>query len=157
MDVSNYASALHLDNLQKGTDSFELRLWRWPILGDVNTVTTLKYADSRWQLFETSYYRHFENDNPLKLIIDSSFYVRLPIADSFELISKLSAINISSLPEQKDISGFDDYVSDGAYYLLEYATKGFYKTLSYHNPANYPDSQNIRFAKLVRLLRKPLK
>ncbi|NNV57142.1 hypothetical protein [Limnovirga soli] len=148
--LSDQALKLSLTQLNKGVDSFEMRIWVGSMFVEHDLIL-LKYSDTSWQTQRIRYFKsedgvmHFKNENVVKPTIT------LPL-----LIDSLKIFQIEKLISQEQIPNFVDNVADGVTYNLEIATKGSYKLLTYHCPEHYSKTEinNKKFLDLILLVDK---
>lgn len=146
---SEQALKLNLAPIDKGVDSFEMRLWVGSMFVEHDLID-LKYTDTCWVAQKIRYYKsedgltHFKHEkiNPgisLKLLIDS-----------------LKQVQLDKIISQEEIPNFVDNVADGVTYNLEIATKGTYKLLTYHCPEVFSKTEinNKKFLDVVFLVDK---
>jgi hypothetical protein len=151
---------LNFSQIEKGVDSFELRLWSSVATTDFNFLTILKYSDSTWHLTETRYWIENVKNYPnadLMMLDSSKTKLNFPTRSFEKIIDSIESFRIDLIPSQHQIAGFMDKTADGAYYTLEVATKRYYKLLSYHNPKYYEDSSNKRVVELLNFLERDLR
>ena len=158
-DSLNYKQAkinttlLNLSDIDKGSDSIEIRLWSILAMTDLRFLTDLKYSDSTWGLTETTFWDAFSSDNSnAKLTeLDSSVTKRKrPSIDFEKIIDSINYFQIQTLPSQHEIPNFVNRAADGVSYTLEISTKDYYKIVSYDNPNVYNDSSHRKFLKLLK-------
>ena len=125
---------LNLPQIYKGVDSFEVRIWNFGMLSPWHVVT-LRYFYDKWILCNYTYQVNGKN------MVDSSgvFCKQINPAVAIEIENTLTKDSILNLPSQREIPNFKDNSADGDTYFIEIATKGFYKSLGYHNPQYYND------------------
>jgi len=147
---------LNYSSIENGVDSLEIRLWTSLGHTDLNLVDILKYENNNWHYSQNRYWYSGDANFPnkgSKMFLDSAEIKspKLDLAFS-EIIAKLKAIDLRTLPSQSQITGFSDNIADGEYYDLEVATKNYYRHLFFHEPRRYSDSVNQRFSRLIKLL-----
>jgi hypothetical protein len=155
--LSNKALALNIPQINKGVDSFELRIWHGMTIAQPKHLITLKYQNSKWHLFETNYWIRYEweNGSPQDVIFDSSFVQSLPIPFNISsLVDSIFHFGLDSFPSQHEIPEFRDRVADGMFYAIEIATPQYYKALAFSNPERYTDAYNRRITQLLISLKK---
>ena len=144
------ATKLNLPSIEKGVDSFEMRIWVGSIFVE-HELIILKYSDTSWQTQKIRYYKsedgvtHFKNEKIIKPTLS------LPL-----LIDSLKQINLDKFISQEEISNFVDNIADGITYNLEIATKGSYKLFTYHCPEHFAKNEinNKNFLDLLLLVDK---
>ena len=147
--LSDQALKLNLTQIDKGVDSFEMRIWVGSMFVEHDLIV-LKYADTSWLTQKIRYYKsadgvtHFKNEK-IKPTIS------LPL-----LIDSLKQMHLDKLLSQEQIPNFVDNVADGVTYNLEISTKGKYKLLTYHCPEHFAKTEinNKKFLDLVLLVDK---
>ena len=157
--TQNKTTILNLSQINKGVDSFELRLWCSMAITDLKFVTILKFSNSNWQLTETRYWidniNRYPNDD--LMILDSSFTKKLVPRISFaDIIDSINYFCLGVIPTQNKISGFIDRTADGISYTLEVASKNCYKILSYNNPKYYMDDNHKRINSVLKFFQRNL-
>ena len=149
----NYnTNLLNFSRIDKGSDSFELRLWSSFAMTDLRSVIILKFYHSEWSLTETTYWVNLNTGNPKGTleILDSSVTKRKEPAMAYSMIvDSINHFQLNDLPSQQEIPGFADRTADGTTYTLEIATKNYYKIISYRNPKFYDDLSHKKFLKLL--------
>jgi hypothetical protein len=146
---SDQATKLNLAQIDKGVDSFEMRIWVGSMFVEHDLII-LKYADTSWLTQKIRYYKsedgviHFKNEKIKPTIT-------LPL-----LIDSLKQMHLDKLISQEQIPNFEDNVADGVTYNLEISTKGNYKLLTYHCPEHFAKTEinNKKFLDLVLLVDK---
>lgn len=146
---SDQALKLNLAPIDKGVDSFEMRIWVGSMFVEHDLII-LKYSDTSWLTQKIRYYEsedgvtHFKNEK-----IKPTISLQL-------LIDSLKQIQLDKLVSQEQIPNFVDNVADGVTYNLEIATKGNYKLLSYHCPEHFAKTEinSKKFLDLVLLVDK---
>jgi len=139
---------LNLRKLEFNTDSFELRLWVKFELITGGQVYSLKKINSQWTCLHYSYYEQ-ESDSPVEhevydnisyFTVDSiSVKKKTPKSGWSKFLGEIEDANIYNLPDQSDIKGWENLVTDGNTFYVEYATKTKYKFYSYNCPDLYED------------------
>lgn len=148
--LSDQALKLNLKQLDKGVDSFEMRIWVGSMFVEHDLIV-LKYSDTSWRTQKIRYFKsedglmHFKNEKIVKPIISLQL-----------LVDSLRLMQIDKLISQEQIPNFVDNVGDGVTYNLEIATKGNYKLLTYHCPEHFSKTEinNKRFLDLILLVDK---
>lgn len=139
------ADEFNLPYLNDGVDSFELRIWQTSIVNPKKLVV-LRNCKKMWAGYTYDYY--VENGS-----VDSFVVKKINTPDSIkEIQSFLIRKDILELPSQKDIPEFNDNIADGQFLTLEFATKDFYKSLTYHCPESFADKDNRKFVEAIRYL-----
>jgi hypothetical protein len=144
------ATKLNLTPIDKGVDSFEMRIWVGSMFVEHDLII-LKYSDTSWQTQKVRYYKsedgvmHFKNEKIVK-----------PTLSLPSLIDSLKQIRFDKFISQEEIPNFIDNVADGVTYNLEIATKGNYKLLTYHCPEHFAKTElnNKKFLDFVLLVDK---
>ena len=147
---SDQALKLNLTTIDKGVDSFEIRIWVSSMFIEHDLVI-LKYSDTSWMTQKIRYYKsangvtHFKNEGPTKPNIT------LP-----SLIDSLRQAQLDKIKSQEEIPNFVDNIADGVTYDLEISTKGSYKLLTYHCPEHFAKAEinNKKFLDLILLMDK---
>jgi hypothetical protein len=151
--------AINLSHIDKGVDSFELRLWCDAAMTNISIVTILKYTDSTWRLNQTRYWTKaigklgesrrfsFDSSETKKVIPDLAFE---------QIFDSLQCFRLDTLPTQLDIPNFRDKVADGMTYIIEVSTKKYYRQLSYSNPFYYDDPYNKQASNFLKFMAQHL-
>ena len=140
-------SMLNLQQIQKGVDSFELRIWNF---GSPNELVILRCLDNKWITCNYSYQIDGRN------IVDSQTVLCQQInpQDAVNIVNYLIQDSVLKIPSQNVIPNFKDtsIYEGGCTYFLEIATKDFYKNLLYNNPHVHADPYNKQFIRLIKFL-----
>ena len=140
-------SMLNLPQIQKGVDSFELRIWNF---GSTDELVILRCLDSRWITCNYYYQINWKN------IVDSQAVLCRQINPKIaaNIVNYLTQDSVLNIPSQHAIPNFKDtsIYEGGCTYFLEIATKDFYKGLLYNNPHVHADSYNKQFIRLIKFL-----
>ena len=154
-DLFAKTKALNLPPIDKGVDSFEIRIWHGISIATPKWLVVLRYQDSVWNLMTKSYWiRYLATDGVSgKVVLDSCFTktLRVPFNIS-NLVDSIRQFRIETFPSQLEIPGFVDKVSDGLSYQIELATPKFYKAIGYRNPFRYHDVNNQKVARLITMM-----
>ncbi len=144
------ASQLKLTPIDKGVDSFEIRIWVSNVFIEKDLIV-LSYTDSIWKALRFSYYK-----SPDGLIFSKPVNIKRPEISLHLLVDSLREIQFDKLLSQNEIPGFVDNVADGVWYSVEIATKGSYKQLTYHCPERFAKTEinNKKFLDLIFLLNR---
>jgi hypothetical protein len=141
------SSNLNLQQIYKGVDSFELRIWNFGMWSP-KEVVVLRYFNNMWT---TCNYVYQENGFGMA----DSIQIRCKRTNP-EIAAKIQRAftqdSLLTLPSQTAIPNFKDNTADGDTYFIEIATKKFYKTLGYHNPQKFNDPYNRQFVRLIQFL-----
>ena len=148
IEFGKYRSGmLNLQQIHKGVDSFELRIWNF---GSPNELVILRYLNGAW--ITCNYYYQINGKN----IVDSQTVMCQQINPKIaaSIVNYLTQESVLKLPSQFAISNFKDtsIYKGGCTYFLEIATQNFYKTLLYNNPHVHTDSYHKQFIDLIRFL-----
>jgi hypothetical protein len=146
-DYNKYrASMLNLSSLDKGVDSFEIRIWVSSMTIPGNLVI-LKFDQNQWVAYKYLYYAKDD-------AIDSMFTYKILVPSKIDtVISYINKEKILELPSQSEIPNFNDRIADGQTCNIEIAGKNFYKSLTYHCPEHYAhEPNNVKFMHLVNFL-----
>ncbi len=145
------SSLLNLSTIDKGVDSFELRIWVTSMMIP-KQLTILKFGQNKWVSYE---YRYYPND----YLIDSMTVYNMPIPKEIdEIVVHLKQKEILDLPSQIAIPNFEDRIADGQTCSIEISTNKFYKALQYHCPEHFSDElNNIKFMELINFLNRYFK
>ena len=140
--IRKSSEVLKLEDLQKGVDSLEIRIWFFYSKRDqtFGKVHIYKYEDN-W-IGNASY--------GSSTLVDIS-----PKSGWKSFISKLLKKNIMTLQNQRDIKGFNLMIFDGDTFCVEIATKDAYRFYSYNSPdmtKKYKDARKMN--RILRLIKK---
>ena len=136
---------LRLPQLNKGIDSFNLRIWQSSMISR-NTVINLSYTNKNWLATTTDFYKGLGKIDSFKTS-DISSKITSTLTDS------IRSFNFINIPSQYDIPGFYDKMNDGVGFSIEILNKRFYKMIIYHCPNRYPlEPNNKRIMDLIYLL-----
>lgn len=144
------ASQLNLTPIDKGVDSFEIRIWVSSIFIEKDLLV-LKYSDNTWQHQKIRFYRR-----PDDVVYSKQEKIKRPEISLELLVDSIRRIQFDKLLPQNEIPGFVDNVADGVWYSVEIATKGSYKQLTYHCPERFAKTEinNKKFLDLIFLLNR---
>jgi hypothetical protein len=162
---------LALYDIQKGSDSLELRMWLIPSMWDPSILYILKGKGSRWTLFHYQIYLHTATSEDHYYDDPVIEYFNNPIVDSVAMesvrpqktnwqtyISNLQLDSLWSLQTESSIKGKTFGMLDGYRYLLELSEKGRYKYLFYTAPDQFQDRDinHKKFAEFQKRLVEPI-
>ncbi len=139
--IRESSEVLGLEDLQKGVDSLEIRIWFFYSKRDqtFGKLHIYRYKD-KW-IGKASY--------GLSTLVDIS-----PKSGWTKFTSKLFKENILSLQNQYSIEGFNKMIRDGNTYCIEIAGRSTYRFYSYHSPEltkEYKDARHMnRTLKLIK-------
>jgi hypothetical protein len=161
-NVNNLSSELNLSQLDKGVDSFELRIWNDGIFIE-NDLYILKYGKSGMMATNIRYGTRYPKPNEkvfdtispdiTSLIIDSFKTKRIfSIANSKLILDTIKSFYLDTIPSQNQIPNFSDNIADGFSFTIELATKNSYKILYYHCPEYYSSKGEINSKKIEKFL-----
>jgi hypothetical protein len=141
--------ALLLPRLDHGVDSFELRVWKEMAIVDLNFVTIVSFKNSSWHLSETTYWKQFTDD--IRNFKIDSLETRwfTPKISNQAIVDSVTSFRLDTIPTQWQTPNFRNRTADGSTYVIEIATKRFYKRLSYSNPKIY---QEVNHQKIMAFL-----
>lgn len=139
--IRKSSEVLNLEDLQKGVDSLEIRIWF--------------FYSKRDQTFGKVHIYRYDDNWIGKASYGSSILVNIsPKSGWKSFISKLLKKNIMTLQNQRDIKGFNLMIFDGDTYCVEIATRDDYRFYSYNSPdmtKKYRDAKKMnRILKLVK-------
>ena len=162
---------LALYDLEKGTDSLELRIWLIPSMWDPSILYILKAKDSRWTLFHYQLYMHRATSEDHYYDDPVIEYYNNPLLDSVAMesvrpqktnwqtyISNLQLDSLWNLQTESSIKGKTFAMLDGHRYLLELNEKGKYKYLFYTTPDFFRDKDinHKKFTEFQKRLVDPI-
>jgi hypothetical protein len=162
--LSDLCAELNLSQITAGVDSFEMRIWPEPWFSNPMHMLIYKYTNNGWLLSKTIFWYSMEEFNsaqkkiqPIRIMVDSFLTVKIKPLLSPELIfDSLKKFDILHIPNQKDISGFEDKIIDGQSYTIEIATKGHYKAVHYNQPDQTKEINNKKIVSLLSFIKKNL-
>lgn len=137
---------LNLPAIDKGVDSFELRIWV-STMWVPEILTLIKFTKNGWVTYQ---YLYTPNDS----VLDSmSVYYKETPKEIDKIVTFLTRNDILELPSQVAIRNFHDNIGDGQTCTIEIATKHYYKVLKYHCPEHFSNEpNNIKFMSIVNYL-----
>ncbi len=133
------ARELKLDKLEKGFDSLQIRIWYNYASMRFRKLLIITKAKADWS---AAIYSMTVDSNPSKqteTIVASNLSTEIPVVGWNVFIEKISALQIKTLPNMKDIPGLTDTLTDGITYSVEIATNKLYRFYSYHAPDQFQD------------------
>lgn len=143
---------LALYDIEKETDSFELRVWYIPSMWNPSILYILKGKASRWTLFHYQIYMHKATSEDHYYDDPVIEYYNNPLVDSVVMesvrpqkinwqtyINNLHLDRLWNLQTESSIKGKTFAVLDGHRYLLELSESGKYKYLFYTTPEYFQD------------------
>ncbi|CAN5716717.1 hypothetical protein BH10BAC2_BH10BAC2_17400 [soil metagenome] len=153
-ETSNLTEELNFTRFDNGVDSFAILIWVSGIFVPSNVIS-IHYSNNHWFTTNTYYWTSFPEvgekdyhggvnmESLTKLIIGSAQTFRIKTSIPFSrIIYTIEQFNILNIPTQEEIPNFKDRVADGFSYVIEIATKDYYKTISYQCPDIYKDEIN---------------
>jgi hypothetical protein len=149
---------LHLQSLEKGFDSIQIRVYYGCVIGQEWRVILIN-KNKRWSC-EVSKMIYYHNEK--KAILDSvsrTIEYKIPKSGWNKFFNKLFELKILSLEDNNRIPGFHyDIPTDGCGIGIEIATKGVYRFYSYDNPEMYSDKywQARNVLDMLRFINKEL-
>ena len=128
---------LELDDLTKGYDSLQIRIWYDYSLINHRELIVFKYHNSKWWGYHYNLEVNWNSSNLSETIekFDKEFI--FPKTDWENFIAELLKKKILELPNMDDIKGLEDYWTDGITYNVEIGTKDKYRFYSYHLPNKF--------------------
>ncbi|MBN8686675.1 MAG: hypothetical protein J0M10_06645 [Chitinophagales bacterium] len=159
---------LHLDTIQNGFDSIQLRIWiLGGLFGNVD-LYILKNVKSKWtaqnyKLFLDSNIVNGKDQNkytngsePFQIV---KHRLLKPIIPWSIFIDSLSKLQIMTLPDMDEITGMKINSTDAGSIVVEVATRQFYRNYHYSDPVEfaerYTEAKNINY--IVSLILTTLK
>ena len=139
------SNELFLNQLYKGVDSFELRLWAQISVTREGRVYIIKKINNNWKCILYNYVlsiNQWSSGNYLEYLakrtIDTFSVKKLqPKTNWIDFFKLIEKENIYNLPSQEDIKGWKNKIDDGIIYKVEIATKNKYKFYYYNCPDIY--------------------
>jgi len=149
-EIKRKTVLLNLAPINKGVDSFELRVW-YDGYAFGTRLIDLKYDNNRWNCLEINYMGDRD-------MLDSLFAhsIKTP-ADIALFVKFFTSDSILQLPSQADIPHFVNNIGDGQSCQIEISTKSLYKLLNYHCPEAYADKYNTHFLSILMFLNTSFK
>jgi hypothetical protein len=162
---------LALYDIQKGTDSLELRMWFIPSMWDPSILYILKGKGSRWTLFYYQIYIHTVTSEDHYYDDPVVEYFNNPLVDSVIMesvkpqktnwqtyISNLQLDSLWDLQTESSIRGKTFTMLDGYRYLLEFSDKKNYKYFFYTMPDYFQDKDinHKKFTEFKKRLVDPI-
>jgi hypothetical protein len=163
--VINAGNELGLNPLNKGVDSFELRVWSGRMTLPEN-LFSIKFENGNWIATSTELWLKRDANGKdtgatwfkaHKYIGDSCKSYHFPYRDYANFIDSVILLNLKDLPRQTK----ENFLDHPTFYTIEIATKNFYKFVSYDTPYIHelfsqsdqkPDSNNLIFTNLLHLI-----
>lgn len=128
--INKAAFALHLDSLEAGYDSLQLRIWLGHSLARIRHVVVLKRKNDKWKGQLVTFSTGAEHSGPAKEVREI-----YPASGWHTLIDSLYKLKITTLPHETEIPGYNGAGgADGISYDFEIATSKIYRAYSYSNP-----------------------
>jgi len=147
---------LGLDNLEKGFNNLQIRIWYDHSLVRFRQLVVIKNIDSIWT---ATVYKILVNESGGKLAPKyETRSITLPPKSGWKTFMKnLIKLNIMTLPDCTQIKGYN-FGEDGTTYVVELATKNTYSYYSYWEPvwANKKFWQARYMGHIIALLEKEL-
>ena len=154
LEFSKYrTNILNLQPIQKGVDSFELRIWNFGSL--YHELVILRYLNNSWISCTYSYEINGKNIVDSQTVLCHQINPQIAVS----VVNYLTQDSVLEIPSQRAIPNFKDTTiyEGGCTYLLELATKDFYKVLLYNNPHVHLDNHNKQFVRLIKSLENKFK
>ena len=138
--TTNLASRLHLDSLELGYDSLQIRVWYGYAFKDSGQVVVLKNRDNKWaaDLLTFSYSRNDSNTNVIDSVV-TRVIQRKPKSGWDFFIKRLLKLQILTLPDMDNIKGNSAVIADGDAFAVEVSNIGNYRYYSYTEPFLFMD------------------
>ena len=140
--INKTAFALHLDSLETGYDSLQLRIWLGHALARIGHVVILKCKDHKWKGQLVIFSKGAGHVGSLKE--KREIY---PASGWPVLIDSLYKLKITTIPHETEIAGYNGAGgTDGISYDFEIVTSKNYRAYSYSNPGeqtNFWQAANI--------------
>lgn len=151
--------ALNLPTINRGVDSFELRLWSSLSITDIRNVIILRFSGGRWHCTESQYWVETIDEMGVNSALSAdSIQTKkvLPAIPYKDLLDSIKHYEIWNIPTQQDIPDFVDRTADGMTYTLEIAQPHKYYSVTYRNPQAYTDPANEKFNALLKFLSRSI-
>ena len=145
---------LKLENLEKGFDSIQIRIWYDYSLVTQRKILVLKKIDSKYSAILYLFDVDWDYQNEKETITQKDIRVLNLNIDWGKFMKELSDLGIESLPNMDDIPGLFDGWTDGITYNIEIATMSKYRFYSYHVPEEFQDEfwQAKNIVKILSLI-----
>ena len=152
------AKQLKLENLENGYDSLQIRIWYDYSLVTYRSLLIIKQTNSVWS---AKAYRMSVDWNASKLtekVAEKQEKILEPKHGWDNFIKQLFALQITTLPNMRDIPGLRDGWTDGVTYNVEVATKEQYRFYGYHLPEKFQDKywQAKNMVDILKLVQEEL-
>lgn len=139
------SDSLHLENIEDGHDSLQIRLWYDYQLLQQRKLLVLEKVESKWKAYsykllikevwdkENDGYLKYKGEN-IKIVERKEVY---PKSGWINFTTDLFRLKIMTLPHMDQIPGLQDMWLDGVDYNVEVATKNTYRFYNYHLPEKF--------------------
>lgn len=136
---------LMLNRLENGSDTLELRLWANVEVLSGGQIFIIKKINRQWTCLHYEYITKQKCESSMNWFdyakdfsIDTFLVKKLqPKTNWKNLYFSLEKENIFNLPNQSEIKGWENMISDGNTFKVEFATNDYYKFYSYNCPDVY--------------------
>lgn len=130
---------LHIDTLQSGYDSLQIRIWYDYSLINLRKILILKRTNSIWTATAFTLTVEWNAFNLTETVKTQKIKKLNPKNGWDNFLSKLFALQVQTLPNMDDIPGLSDGWTDGVSFNVEVATKKSYRFYGYHLPDKFQD------------------
>ncbi|MEZ5043302.1 MAG: hypothetical protein R2828_25625 [Saprospiraceae bacterium] len=144
---------LKLRDLEEGFDSLQIRIWIDYSLIDFRELYTFEYQNNKWTGVYYFMRADWNSNDLTETITETERKIINPKSGWTDFSNKLLELEITALPNMRDIEGLVDGWTDGTTYNVEIGTKSNYRFYSYHLPDKFTEfwqAQNmVEILKLI--------
>ncbi|MBS1564659.1 MAG: hypothetical protein JST39_09735 [Bacteroidetes bacterium] len=146
---------LHIDRLENGYDSIQVRIWYGPFQYMNRDLVIIKYSKGAWS-GEHFIYTVDWQESAKEVIITKKRRPVAPKSGWADFTRNLFADSITTLPDMHKIPGLNDGILDGMNYYVEVATADSYRFYTYHEPSLFEQEfpQARKMMDVIRLLKQ---
>ena len=123
---------LNLDELEKGYDSIQIRIWRGFANTDSSQLIILKSQNDEWKGFVGNFKFFFNERNEL-ISINKKIEQKSPRSSWNGFMRRINEMKINDLPDCNELSNYPQ-ISGGENFIFEIATKRKYRIYNYPEP-----------------------
>lgn len=133
------AKQLKLDSLENGYDSLQIRIWYDYSLVTYRSLLIIKQTNSVWSAKGYTMSVDWNWEKLTEKVTKKQEKTLNPKHGWDNFVKQLFALQITTLPNMKDIPGLKDGWTDGVTYNVEVATNKQYRFYGYHLPDKFQD------------------
>lgn len=152
--IGRISKQLHLDKINLGYDSLQIRIWVNRSFSDSNQVVTIKYNKGSWLAYLYDIHSQHNRERNIDTIMSYSQRSLLPKTSWSNLLKLLKYEKIQELPDQMDIDHFEPRLMDGWMCIIEIADMKSYRFFTYNNPDFYSDWQSRNVINIINAVEK---